>query len=174
MSSKRSAPPTPGSSEKKRKVLSLAEKMDVLAVIDSGLGWSATGKKFGLHEATVRTIWKTREKIRQSVRESADVSSKVASVSRRDPLLEKMEKILNRWISEQVDQRKSNVDGVAIREKARSIYDHLAEKEPSGSSPAPGFIASHGWFHRFKQRFSLHNIARTGKNIQYIFTLLSI
>ncbi|KAG0719103.1 hypothetical protein GWK47_007382 [Chionoecetes opilio] len=72
-----------------------------------------------------------------------------------------MEKILNRWISEQVDQRKSNVDGVAIREKARSIYDHLAEKEPSGSSPAPGFIASHGWFHRFKQRFSLHNIART-------------
>ncbi|KAG0695658.1 Tigger transposable element-derived protein 1 [Chionoecetes opilio] len=91
---------------------------------------------------------------------------KVASVSRRDPLLEKMEKILNRWISEQVDQRKSNVDGVAIREKARSIYDHLAEKEPSGSSPAPGFIASHGWFHRFKQRFSLHNIARTGEEHQ--------
>ncbi|KAG0702769.1 hypothetical protein GWK47_025019 [Chionoecetes opilio] len=121
MSSKRSAPPTPGSSEKKRKVLSLAEKMDVLAVIDSGLGWSATGKKFGLHA-----------------------------------------KLL--WISEQVDQRKSNVDGVAIREKARSIYDHLAEKEPSGSSPAPGFIASHGWFHRFKQRFSLHNIARTGES----------
>ncbi|KAG0725948.1 hypothetical protein GWK47_037593 [Chionoecetes opilio] len=30
------------------------------------------------------------------------------------------------------------------QEKARSIYDHLAEKEPSGSSPAPGFIASHG------------------------------
>ncbi|KAG0715790.1 hypothetical protein GWK47_011143 [Chionoecetes opilio] len=67
---KRSAPPTPGSSEKKRKVLSLAEKMDV------------------------------------------DIRAR--------------------------DQRKSNVDGVAIREKARSIYDHLAEKEPSGS-PAPGF-----------------------------------
>ncbi|KAG0728860.1 hypothetical protein GWK47_031603 [Chionoecetes opilio] len=106
--------------------------------------WSATGKKFGLHEATVRTIWKTREKIRQSVRESADVSSKVISVSRRDPLLEKMEKILNRWISEQVDQRKSNVDGVAIREKTRSIYDHLAEKEPSGSSPAPGLLPAMG------------------------------
>ncbi|KAG0730524.1 hypothetical protein GWK47_028070 [Chionoecetes opilio] len=118
MSSKRSAPPTPGSSEKKRKVLSLAEKMDVLAVIDSGLGWSATGKKFGLHEATV------------DIRASGPAE-------------------------EQRGRR-------AIREKARSIYDHLAEKEPSGSSPAPGFIASHGWFHRFKQRFSLHNIARTG------------
>ncbi|KAG0721555.1 hypothetical protein GWK47_006292 [Chionoecetes opilio] len=120
MSSKRSAPPTPGSSEKKRKVLSLAEKMDVLAVIDSGLGWSATGKKFGLHEATVRTIWKTREKIRQSVR--------------------RVLMSLARWISEQVDQRKSNVDGVAIREKARSIYDHLAEKEPLDPPLPPGLL----------------------------------
>ncbi|KAG0729172.1 hypothetical protein GWK47_030890 [Chionoecetes opilio] len=49
----------------------------------------------------------------------------------------------DRWISEQVDQRKSNVDGVAIREKARSIYDHLAE-EPSGSSPAPGLLPAMG------------------------------
>ncbi|KAG0714219.1 hypothetical protein GWK47_014515 [Chionoecetes opilio] len=72
---------------------------------------------------------------------------------------------------EQVDQRKSNVDGVAIREKARSIYDHLAEKEPSGSSPAPGFIASHGWFHRFKQRFSLHNIARTEPSVEEIIQM---
>ena len=48
MSSKRSAPSTPGSSEKKRrKVLTLAEKMDVIAMIDSGQEWTATGKKFG-------------------------------------------------------------------------------------------------------------------------------
>ncbi|KAG0730054.1 hypothetical protein GWK47_029085 [Chionoecetes opilio] len=44
-------------------------------------------------------------------------------------------------------------DGVAIREKARSIYDHLAEKEPSGSSPDPGFIAAMGWFHRIQAAF---------------------
>ncbi|KAG0716676.1 hypothetical protein GWK47_009118 [Chionoecetes opilio] len=54
-----------------------------------------------------------------------------------------------KWMGDRVDIRasgpaeKSNVDGVAIREKARSIYDHLAEKEPSGSSPAPG-LCSHG------------------------------
>ncbi|KAG0721308.1 hypothetical protein GWK47_046720 [Chionoecetes opilio] len=107
MSSKRSAPPTPGSSEKKRKVLSLAEKMDVLAVIDSGLGWSATGKKFGLHEATVRTIWKTR-----GIRASGP--------------------------AEEQRGRRSH------QEKARSIYDHLAEKEPSGSSLPPGLLPAMG------------------------------
>ena len=53
MSSKRSASTTPGSSEKKRrKVLTLAEKMDVIGMVDSGQEWTATGKKFGLHEAT--------------------------------------------------------------------------------------------------------------------------
>ncbi|KAG0715378.1 hypothetical protein GWK47_001326 [Chionoecetes opilio] len=101
MSSKRSAPPTPGSSEKKRKVLSLAEKMDVLAVIDSGLGWSATGKKFGLHEATFS------------------------------------------WISGKWNQRKER-GGRSHQGKARSIYDHLAEKEPSGSSPCPR-VYCHQW-----------------------------
>ena len=54
MSSKRSAPSTPGSNEKKwRKVLILAEKMDVIGMVDSDQGWTAIGKKFGLHEATV-------------------------------------------------------------------------------------------------------------------------
>ena len=52
MSSKRSAPSTPWSSEKKRKVLILAEKIDVIGMVDSGQGWTATSKKFGLHEAT--------------------------------------------------------------------------------------------------------------------------
>ena len=96
MAPKRAAPSTPGSSEKKRKVLSLAQKMEVIEAVDGGLGWTQVGKKFGLHEATVRSMYKIREKIRESVRASADISCKVASVSRRDPLLEKMEKILNR------------------------------------------------------------------------------
>ena len=97
MAPKRAAPSTPGSrSEKKRKVLSLADKMEVIAAVDGGLGWTQTGKKFGLHEASVRTIYKACEKIRESVRASADISCKVACVSRRDPLLEKTEKILNR------------------------------------------------------------------------------
>ncbi|KAG0714211.1 hypothetical protein GWK47_014545 [Chionoecetes opilio] len=79
MSSKRSAPPTPGSSEKKRKVLSLAEKMDVLAV---------------------------------DIRASGPAE-------------------------EQCGRR-------SHQEKARSIYDHLAEKEPSGSCPAPGLLPAMG------------------------------
>ena len=51
MSSKLSAPSTPESSEKRRKVLTLAKKTDVIGMVDSSQGWTATGKKFGLHEA---------------------------------------------------------------------------------------------------------------------------
>ena len=78
----------------------------------------------------------------------------------------------NRWIIEQVDQRKNNVDSITIREKARRLYEHLAQTEPSASTDSGTFNASHGWFHRFQHRFSLHNIARTGKIIQYLFILI--
>ncbi|KAG0697508.1 hypothetical protein GWK47_002993 [Chionoecetes opilio] len=98
------------------------------------------------------------------------VSSKGGSVRRRDPLLEKMEENTLKQhcffchyaysgISEQGDQRKRTWDRrIAIREKARSIYEPtIAEKkEPSGYPCPQGFIASLGGFHRFEQRFSLH------------------
>lgn len=45
MAPKRAAPSTPGSSEKKRKVLSLAQKMEVIEAVDGGLGWTQVGKK---------------------------------------------------------------------------------------------------------------------------------
>ena len=52
----------------RRGVLTLAEKMDVMGMVDSDPGWTATGKKFGLNKATLCTIYKIREKIRLSVR----------------------------------------------------------------------------------------------------------
>ncbi|KAG0717068.1 hypothetical protein GWK47_055186 [Chionoecetes opilio] len=58
---------------------------------------------------------------------------------------------------------KSHVDGVAIREKARSIYDHLAEKELLDPPLPPGLCQSAmGGFPRFKQRLACPHIARTG------------
>ncbi|XP_045137210.1 tigger transposable element-derived protein 1-like [Portunus trituberculatus] len=110
MAPKRPTPSTP-SAAKKRKVLSLAQKMEMIESVEGGLGWTEAAKKFGLHEASVRTIYKTRDKIR--------------------------------WIIEQVDQKKINMDGVAIREKARNLYEHLAQQEPTSSTSAPAtFIAS--------------------------------
>lgn len=45
-------------------------------------------------------MYRACDKIRQSVLDTAHVSSKVASVSHCDALLEKMEKIMNRWVNE--------------------------------------------------------------------------
>ncbi|MPC61188.1 hypothetical protein E2C01_055254 [Portunus trituberculatus] len=66
MTPKLPTPSTP-SAAKKRKVLSLAQKMEVIESVKGGLGWTEAAKKFGLHEASVCTIYKTRDKIRQSV-----------------------------------------------------------------------------------------------------------
>ncbi|KAG0728285.1 hypothetical protein GWK47_032798 [Chionoecetes opilio] len=72
-----------------------------------------------------------------------------------------MEKILNRWIFRASGPAEEKRGRRSHQEKARSIYDHLAEKEPSGPSPPPRVYSQPGVVPRFKQRFSLHNIART-------------
>jgi hypothetical protein len=41
------------------------------------------------------------------------------------------------------------------------IYNHLKENGESGVDP--DFLASKGWFEKFKTRFSLHNIKIQGE-----------
>ena len=46
--------------------------------------------------------------------------------------------------------------------KAKSLYEDLKKKhgeEPDGAS----FNVSHGWFHQFKARASLHNVKVSGE-----------
>ncbi|MPC64879.1 hypothetical protein E2C01_059001 [Portunus trituberculatus] len=45
--------PTPSTpcAAKKRKVLSLAQKMEVIESVEGSLGWTKAVKKFGLHKA---------------------------------------------------------------------------------------------------------------------------
>lgn len=45
---------------------------------------------------------------------------------------------------------------------AKSFYEDL-KKEHDEESEGISFNASHGWFHRFKARASLHNVKVNGK-----------
>ncbi|XP_017789770.1 PREDICTED: tigger transposable element-derived protein 1-like [Habropoda laboriosa] len=66
-----------------------------------------------------------------------------------------MEKALIDWIDESSKER-TQPDTNDIKLKALQIYKHLRE---TGESPLnPEFVASKGWFDRFKKRFSLQNM----------------
>ena len=72
-----------------------------------------------------------------------------------------MEKVLSIWIDDS-RQKRIPLDGNIIKQKAPKIYKHL--KEHGESSVNPDFVASKGWFEKFKKRFAIHSIRIQGES----------
>lgn len=149
--------------KRKRVVLSLVEKLKVLDALKVDKV-ASVARKFELNESSVREIRKNEEKIRGSVKESGLLCAKTVSVS-RDVRVEKTEKSLNIWIEDQTRKRVP-LSSHIIREKAKQLHKHFSESigECCENSQTAQFLASKGWFERFKSRFSLHNVKLVGES----------
>ncbi|XP_047724566.1 tigger transposable element-derived protein 1-like [Prionailurus viverrinus] len=153
MAPKRSAKALSNVPKRKKAVMCLTEKIRVLDKLRSGLSYSAVGREFNVNESTIRYIQKKEDDIRRSVREAAPESAKVTSIV-RDAAMEKMEKQLNLWIQEMTTNKKSMVDSVVVRLKAKEIYSHVTQ----GQEKVKPFSASAGWLARFKRRYHMKNV----------------
>lgn len=145
--------------KRKRVVLSLVEKIKILDALKSDKV-ASVARKFGMNESSVRELRKNEEKIRASVKESGLLCAKTASVT-RDIKLEKTEKALNLWIEDQTKKRVP-LSSQIIREKAKQLHSHFSQSLGEASD-TPQFLASKGWFERFKTRFTLHNVKLVGE-----------
>ena len=117
-------------------VMTLKEKLKVLDELDSGLGVSEVGRIHKVNESTIRGVRSVAEKIRASVHSATDVSNKVSCVSRRDPLIEKMESALTKWMEVQAVQKHSDVSYGTVRAKALSLYATLQREEREQDRPS--------------------------------------
>ncbi|XP_066255898.1 tigger transposable element-derived protein 1-like [Euwallacea similis] len=144
----------------KRKFISLEVKIQMLDRLLKGEKASHIGKSLNLNEAIVRTIKKNEKEIRSAVAAGFSTSAKRAARPRA-PIIEKMEKALSIWIDDNCQKRIPS-DGNIIKQKALKIYKHL--KEHGESSVNPDFLASKGWFEKFKKRFAIHTIRIQGES----------
>jgi hypothetical protein len=85
-------------------------------------------------------------------------TSKITQI--RAPIVEKLERMLAQWIEHQ-NKRAIPLSTSITQAKARSLFDELnaVELDPKVSS----FVASAGWFERFKGRHGFHNLKLTGE-----------
>jgi hypothetical protein len=74
--------------------------------------------------------------------------------------MEKMENLLGIWIEDN-NQRNIPMSTMTIQEKGRSIFEKL--KLENGNPASETFLASKGWFEKFKNRHNLHNIKLKGE-----------
>ena len=141
-----------------RKSISLDTKMQVLRRLDAGERQTQIGTDLNLSTSTIRTILKNKEKIVSSATTTTTTSSSRVSRS-RNYTIEEMEKRLSIWIDDEIE-RNMPLSQAIIMEKAKRIFRHIQGETGDASET---FVASRGWFNRFKHRNNLHNIQITGE-----------
>ncbi|XP_071053620.1 tigger transposable element-derived protein 1-like [Onthophagus taurus] len=152
---------TGGIKKRNRKAISLQTKLEVLRRIDASERIIDICDALGLPKSTVQTIRKDKEKIKLHSQSAASLSvSKLTS--KRSDRMEKMEQLLMMWIEDN-NQRKMAMSQINIQEKAISIFEHWnGEGTSDGPSMDEKFLASRGWFEKFKKRHNLRNVKMKG------------
>lgn len=143
---------------RKRRQICMEQKMKIILKHEMGQSLSSISRELGFATSTVNSILKDRERIKEHVKRSASLKSTVITKQRSGAIYE-MEKLLTIWI---VDQIKKHVplSMAAIQSKARSLYEDVKIK--FGCSDAK-FVASNGWFQRFKHRAGFHDSKANGE-----------
>ena len=133
-------------------------KLEILKRQDRGEGTSAIARALRLAQSTVWTVLKNREAIKKAGESATSLQSKLLT-KHREPIMNRMEKMLAVWINDH-NHRNMPLSMHLICEKALSLFNVLKdEMKVEGIE----FKASKGWFDKFKRRSSLHNVKVTGE-----------
>lgn len=111
----------------------------------------------GLSHPTLSTILEDKHHLRKAVKGSAHIKSTITT-KKRQRLIPEVDKLVMTWIEGHM-QRRLPLSQQMIQARARSIFETLKAR----SSGEYGikfltFLASNGWFQRFKRRFQLNNV----------------
>ncbi|XP_061923673.1 tigger transposable element-derived protein 1-like [Entelurus aequoreus] len=174
MASKRlaSSKAPPAEPKRRRKMLTIVEKVELLDMLKLGKSYTSVGRHYGINESTVRYIKKDEKNIRATAAITLNKNAKRV-VTPRNKTIVKMESVLAVWISE-CKMKNIRLDTNIIRTKAKKLYedfaksdyvpdggqDDAAEEGTSSASKIP-FNASKGWFDKFQKRFK--NVSLRGE-----------
>ena len=137
----------------KRSVLTIHKKLQMINLQEKdGLRPSKISKKLNISLSTVRGVLKKRNTITSK---ALDLTNTVETGVNRTASMIKLEKMLRIWIDD-CCHHKIALSSLSIQRKAFSIFR-------SFNLSAESFVASKGWFHRFKKRAGLHNVKFIGE-----------
>jgi hypothetical protein len=145
------------SDKKKRKVITLDTKLDIINQFDDGQSKASISRALGLSESTVRLIlFKFNEYKEQG--KAASTSFSIRCSRNRSSTLVEMENLLITWL-EDCNQKRISIDTNNIMVKALRLFSSLKENKFKGDTTI--FSASRGWSEKFKARTAMHNVKLT-------------
>ncbi|KAM4858424.1 uncharacterized protein LOC113190419 [Urocitellus parryii] len=141
-------------SKRPRRVIDLETKLKLIKDYEGGKSVMVIARQSGMSHSTIATILKNKNKVTEALKGSASLKATRLTKIREGPISD-MEKLLMTWIEDQTRKRVP-LSTMMITAKAKSLFAMLKEK--AGPDYNVEFTASSGWFKRFKNRYSLHNV----------------
>uniref|UniRef100_UPI00358EB093 tigger transposable element-derived protein 1-like n=1 Tax=Myxine glutinosa TaxID=7769 RepID=UPI00358EB093 len=138
----------------------MEDKLNLIKRYEKGEKVSVIAHALELPRSTVSTIIHDRERILAYVTEKAPSAKTAVMNVKRVQIFDEMERFLSLWIECQTHEH-IQTSQLLIQEKAKSLFQDLLNKYPKDKDTT--FVASSGWFARFKRRFSLHNVKIQGE-----------
>ncbi|XP_061655339.1 tigger transposable element-derived protein 1-like [Phyllopteryx taeniolatus] len=162
MAPKGKADSSNGRASKKRKSITMEVKLDIVKRSKRGETPTNIGRVLDLSRSTVATIIKDQDRILEHVKASPHMKSTIIS-KQNSGLMMEMERLLVLWLEEQ-HRRRLPVSLVLIQQEAKRLFETLKSEKGEGSE-GKSFVASRGWFMRFKARANLHNLRVEGEAV---------
>ncbi|XP_077576237.1 SWI/SNF complex subunit SMARCC1-like isoform X2 [Stigmatopora nigra] len=149
--------------KRKRSVLSIEVKQEMIKKYESGMRLSDVARQYGRNTSTVSTI------IKQKTALKAMIPSHGLSImsKKRSALHDEMERLLVLWIREK-ELAGDKLTKSTISEKAMDIFADLLKERvgPSEERPPLDFKASHGWLQKFTRRVERHSLENFSQDQQ--------
>ena len=149
----------------KKIFLTLAKKLEIIEMHERGFKYSKIASDYKMPQSSVRTICDKKEKYKL---QATVTNPKTATIVRfRTPTMDKMENLLSLWICD-LEQRGIPCSRSVIQTKAVSLFEHIKknakEEDLHERKRKKPFIASNGWFERFKRRQEIESVKLCGES----------
>ncbi|XP_029633927.1 uncharacterized protein LOC115209617 isoform X3 [Octopus sinensis] len=142
-----------------RKSITIETKKEIIHKHENGASVSNLSLEYRVAKSTICTILKNKCKFK-----NVRVAKGITKLSKsRNNFIEEMENLLLVWIKEKEIARE-NISESMICVKAKQLFDDLVANSPSGNDTVLDFLASKGWFTRFRKRNGLHNDVKCDKS----------
>ncbi|XP_044018036.1 jerky protein homolog-like [Aphidius gifuensis] len=151
-----SPPSAPSTSKRKRNVLTMEKKLEILSKIDKGETSVSIASFYNIGKATVSDIKKNRGTIMSFVSKmDSDDGIKTKKVM-KSAVNEKLDKAMQTWF---IQKRSLNepISGPLVCEKALEMNEKLGGTED--------FKASTGWLQKFKNRHGIRELKVQGESL---------
>ncbi|CAI9715745.1 transposable element-derived 1-like [Octopus vulgaris] len=152
--------------KRRRKVLTLDSKLEIIKRHERGESKAKIGRDLGMNESTVRAILKKIDDYKEKGKVASTLG--LQTTRNRSRIMIEMEHLLSLWI-EDCNLKQIPLNTMTIKMKALNIFSAIKRnltKENeilTAAEMKETFTASSGWFERFKTRTGIHNVRITGE-----------